>query len=139
MGLAPHIDVALDAGAPTVELMLAISCDDVLVEWLDTDVAGLRCCFALASSLGTFGPPAREHATLCRTQFEQGDSSLHCAKANTRQPDPPVPEVVIATDETHLDMSPLTLRTTFSRFLVPDSWRSTDVTAIHCQPNWSNS
>lgn len=62
------------------------------------------------------------------------------AKANTRQPDPPVPEVVATDDETHLDMSPLTLRTTFSRFLVPDSWRSTDVTAaIHCQPNRSNS
>lgn len=96
MGLAPTlvVDDVLDAGAAVVECMLTMSCDDVLVEWLDTDVAGLRCCFAFASSLGTFGPPAREHATLCRTQFEQGDSSLHYAKPNTRQPDPPFPEVV---------------------------------------------
>jgi hypothetical protein len=96
MGLAPTlvVDDVLDTGAAVVEGMLTISCDDVLVEWLDTDVAGLRCCFAFASSLGTFGPPAREHATLCLVQFEQGASSLHYAKPNTRQPDPPFPEVV---------------------------------------------
>ena len=92
MGLAPHIDVVLDAGAAVVECMLTISCDDVLVEWLDTEVAGLRCCcFAFASSLGTFGPPAREHATLCLTQFEHGDSSLHC-ECEYRQFDPLLPE-----------------------------------------------
>ena len=31
-----------------------------------------------ASSLATIGPPASEHATPCRTQLEQGRSSLHC-------------------------------------------------------------
>lgn len=78
MGLAPTlVDDVLDAGAAVVECMLAMSCDDVRVEWLDTEVAGLRCCFAFASSLGTFGPPASEHATLCRKQLEHGASSLH--------------------------------------------------------------
>jgi hypothetical protein len=78
VGLAPTlIDGVLDVGAAAVVLMPAISCEDVLVEWLEIDVAGLR-CFAFASSLGTFGPPAREHATLCRMQFEHGASSLHC-------------------------------------------------------------
>lgn len=48
---------------------------------LDTDVAGLR-CFGFASSLGTLGPPAREHATLCLTQLEHGASSLHCECEN---------------------------------------------------------
>lgn len=57
--------------------MPLVSSDEFLVEWLEIDVAGLR-CFGFASSLGTFGPPAREHATLCLTQFEHGASSLHC-------------------------------------------------------------
>lgn len=62
-----------------------VSCEEVvLVERLNIDVEGLR-CLGLASSLGTLGPPAREQATLCRTQFEQGASSLHCECERKRE------------------------------------------------------
>ena len=46
---------------------------------LDDDVADVRLAFA--SSRRTNGPPAREHGTACRTQFEQGDCSSHYANA----------------------------------------------------------
>lgn len=52
-----------------------VSCDAVL-EKPEDEVVDLRLYFA--SSRGTYGPPANEHGTPCLTQFEQGDSSLHC-------------------------------------------------------------
>jgi len=66
-----------DVGAVPVEPVAVASCEDVRVEWLDIDAAGLR-CLGFASSLWTLGPPASEHATPCLEQFEHGDSSLHC-------------------------------------------------------------
>jgi len=52
-----------------------LSCDPVL-ETVDVDEAaeGLR---FFVSSLGTYGPPASEHGTPWRLQFEHGLSSLH--------------------------------------------------------------
>jgi hypothetical protein len=71
------VDDILDARAVAFVYVAVASCEDVRVEWLDIDVAGLR-CLAFASSRCTLGPPASEHGTLCLTQFAQGDSSLHC-------------------------------------------------------------
>jgi hypothetical protein len=69
----------LDALAVAVVYAAAAvaSCEDVRVEWLETDIAGLR-GLGFASSRWTLGPPAREHGTLCLVQFEQGDCSSHC-------------------------------------------------------------
>ena len=71
------VDDILDARAVADVYAAVASCEDVRVEWLDIDVAGLR-GLAFASSRWTLGPPASEHGTLCLTQFAHGDSSLHC-------------------------------------------------------------
>lgn len=71
-------DVAAVGSTAAVDLDAGSLCD-VRLDKLGDDVDGLRAlAFGLASSLGTFGPPAREHGTPCLTQFEHGDSSLHC-------------------------------------------------------------
>lgn len=79
------VDVVYDAGAVGKTEAIALapgSLCDVLRDKLGDDPDGLRPAAAvalgLASSLGTFGPPAREHGTPCLTQLEHGDSSLHC-------------------------------------------------------------
>lgn len=70
----------LDALAVAVVYVAAVaSCEDVRVEWLEIDIAGLR-GLAFASSRWTLGPPASEHGTLCLVQFEQGDCSSHCER-----------------------------------------------------------
>ena len=71
-GVGSELDIAL---ALAVRLLWLASSDPVL-EIVEEDVAEVRLCFA--SSLGTYGPPANEHGTPCRTQLEHGDCSSHC-------------------------------------------------------------
>ena len=62
-----------------VDVRFVVSKDTVFEKPLvDDDVVDCRLGFA--SSLDTFGPPASEHATPCRTQFEHGLSSSHCER-----------------------------------------------------------
>ena len=81
------VDDILDARAVADVYAAVASCEDVRVEWLDIDVAGLR-GLAFTSSRWTLGPPASEHGTLCLTQFAHGDSSLHltCRLLHCAQP-----------------------------------------------------
>jgi len=144
-GLEPWlVEVVYEAGAATGSV--AVECEpaslcDVLRDRLGDDVDGERRCiaFGLASSLGTFGPPAREHGTPCLTQFAHGDSSLHCECEGTLISFSRSSVVAITSTPsdvpTYLDMSPLALRATLPRLLVTDP-RCSDrmlTTALHRQ------
>lgn len=80
-GLGCDESSAALVGALVVALLRLVSIE-VVRETLEEEVADAR--RFLASSRGTFGPPARLHATPCRTQLEQGASSLHCQNSHQR-------------------------------------------------------
>ena len=104
-GLAPRLPVPLTL-ALLAEASWEVVFDNVVV---DDDVVDVLRFFA--SSRGTYGPPASEHATPCRTQFEQGISSLHC---ECDQPYTSSRGAFLTRSETYFHMPSFALSTTLS-------------------------